>query len=489
MTGTDHLDRFLARLKERYGLDPRALSLMRIGIALVLLFDLGIRASSLTAFYTSGGAVPFEGVARLYWEKGYFSLYRYSDAYWYAVTLFAVTAIVYFCVLLGYRTRVFTFLAWVLLTSLQNRNTLILQGGDDELRLLLFWGMFLPWGSYYSIDARRGYYANTPRKYFSVSSFGYVIFIFSVYFFSGWLKNSAEWDSREGTAVYYAFSLDQMTWPLGKALLSYPALMKFISIGVRWMEMLLPFLLLIPFRNSVFRMIFVLLIASLHICISLTLFVGLFYIISICALLGLLSPGVMDRFDSLLKLNRKEKEITPSFFEKLRQNYYYKVLLGCILFFFAALSMIWNLSTVSASGLAVSRNFFSLGYAVRLNQNWGMFAPTVLKDDGWFVLEGYKKDKNIIDINRNGKPLDLNKPASVLEYVKDDRWRKFGENYMMAQNGSIRHYYCDYVLKEWNEKHPGDHLDSLKVVYMLEITPPPGKPAKVKHEVLCGCKN
>jgi hypothetical protein len=483
------IENFLARLKNIYGLDVRALSLMRIGIALVLLLDLCIRASSLKAHYTSAGAVPFIDVEKAYWQPGYFSLFSFCDEYWYALLLFIVTGIIYLFVLAGYKTRLFTFLAWVMLTSLQNRNTLILQGGDDELRLLIFWGMFLPWGNFYSFDAKK--YIRPLEKYFSVASLGYVLLIFSVYFFSGVLKRSSEWQWSDGTAVYYAFNLDQMAWPLAKTVLAYPGLLKFLSFTVRWAEILLPFLLFIPVRNSLFRMVFVLLIASLHVGISLTLYVGLFYLISIASLIGLLSPAVMDKFDKKFNVNKNisnDNASTP-LLQKLRENYYFKVLLNCALFFLAALSLIWNFATVENSGLGVAPKFNSIGYAVRLNQNWGMFAPTVLKDDGWYIMEGVTPDKKTIDINRDGKVVDFTKPKNFIEFIKDDRWRKFGENYMLAANGFMREFYCSYLLKDWNKHNPGNKIDSLTVIYMKEPTPPPGKPLNATKENLCGCKN
>ena len=222
------IENFLEKLKNSYGLDVRALSLMRIVVALVLITDLFIRAGSLTAFYTKDGAIPFNGVERQYWQEGYFSLFSFCDEYWCAILLFAVTGIIYLCVLIGFRTRLFTVLAWLMLVSLQNRNTLILQGGDDELRLVVFWGMFLPWGSFYSLDAKKYLFERMNEKYFSVSSLGYLMLVFSVYFFSGVLKNSSEWKLSDGTAVYYAFNLDQMAWPLAKTLLSYPTLLKYL---------------------------------------------------------------------------------------------------------------------------------------------------------------------------------------------------------------------------------------------------------------------
>ncbi|MGZ3865314.1 MAG: hypothetical protein ACXVNR_02545, partial [Bacteroidia bacterium] len=431
--------------------------------------------------------VPFMGVERQYWEKGYFSLFSFCDEYWYAAMLFLVTGLIYACVLVGFRTKLFTVLAWFMLLSLQNRNTLILQGGDDELRLVVFWGMFLPWGNFYSLDAKKYLFADKNERYFSVSSLGYMMLVFSVYFFSGLLKNSSEWKLSDGTAVYYAFNLDQMAWPLAKTLLSYPTLLKYLSFIVRWTEILLPFLLFVPIRNSLFRTIFVVIIISFHLGISLTLYVGLFYLISISSLVGLLSPKFMDWFDTKLNLNKTQGVAVP-FFQKVRENYYFKVLLGCALFFFAALSVIWNFATVANSGLGVAPNFNSVGYTLRLNQNWGMFAPTVLKDDGWYIMEGFSEGKKI-DINREGKPADYNKPKNFMQYIKDDRWRKFGENYMLDVNVFMRPYYCNYLLKDWNAKNPDNKLDSLNVVYMREFSKPPGVPLEVKKEILCGCKN
>lgn len=491
MINEGFIENLLARLKNAFGLDMRALSLMRIGIALILLLDLCIRASSLSAHYTGAGVVPFKAVETVYWFKGYFSLYSFCDEYWYVLILFIVTGVIYLFVLCGYKTWFFTFLAWVMLTSLQNRNTLVLQGGDDELRLLVFWGMFLPWGNFYSFDAKKYAFATKHEKYFSVASLGYMLCVFSVYFFSGVLKASSEWSISDGTALYYTFNLDQMAWPIGKMLLSYPALLKFLSVTVKWVEVLSPFLLFIPFRNSLFRMIFVLLIVSFHVAISLTLYVGLFYLISIVCLIGLLSPKVLDKFEAKFRLNKSNspKSQAIPLFQNLRENYYYKVVLNCTLFFFAALSMIWNFSTVRNSGLGVSPKFFSVGYAARLNQNWGMFAPTVLKDDGWYIIEGVTTNKTRIDINRDGRPVDYTKPKDLIAFIKDDRWRKFLENYIFAKNDFMRPYYCNYLLKDWNLRNQANKIDSIRVIYMKEVTPPPGKSIRVVKEILCGCKN
>ena len=493
MISAKFIPRFYIRLKHLYGLDTRALSLMRIALSLILLLDLCIRVTSLTAHYTETGAVPFNQVERAFWSPGYFSLFQFGDTYGFALTMFIITGIVYLFLLAGYKTKLFTVLAWFLLTSLQNRNTLILQSGDDLLRMVLFWGIFMPWGNFYSIDSKKlRLFRDTEKKktVLSVATAGYVVLLFSLYFFTGLLKESPEWNS-EGSAIYYALSLDQMTWSFGKMLLAYPNVLKFLTVFVRWFEMLMPFLLLVPFKNSRFRLIFILCVAAFQISISMTLFVGLFYLISLVVLIGLLPAYVMDWFDS--KIKRKQtieiKTEKNYFVKKITTNYYINVIKNSFLFFCAALCMLWNISTVNGSGLTVANGFFQFGYSMRFNQNWGMFAPTVFKDDGWYIMDGTTKNLRKIDINRNGTKVDYIKPTNVLAYIKDDRWRKFYENYVAANNGFMRSYFCIYLIHDWNKKHSDNKIDSLQIIYMKEFSVLPNQKQKVSKEVLCTCAN
>ena len=487
MISANFIPRLYLRLKKSYGLDVRALSLMRIFIAMVLLIDLGIRFSSLQALYSEAGAFPFS-MMQAYWKPGYFSLFQLSDQYPFVFGVFVVTACVYGFVLVGYKTRIFTFLAWFLLTSLQNRNTLVLQGGDDLLRMILGWGIFLPWGNFYSLDSKKKGMQQVSvckKTIFSMASFGYLILLFSVYFFTGLLKNSPEW-TQDGTALYYALNIDQITWPLGKMLLPHTRLLKFLTLFIRWFELLIPFILLIPYKNKWFRMLFITGIAALHLSICMTLYVGLFYLIGLSSLIGLMPSGVMDRFDQIVR-RKHPQAIHPFSFRKQLDHYYFHVLKNSFLFFCIAFCFIWNISTADGSGISIAPRFLPFGYGLRLDQNWGMFAPTVYKDDGWFILEAIGKDSVRVDINRNGSKVTYAKPQNVMGYIKDDRWRKFFENYISNCNVFIRSPYCQYKLAEWNTHHPEAKISSLQVIFMRESTVPLGQKQEAKKEILCHC--
>lgn len=70
--------------------------------------------------------------------------------------LFALAAACAVALLVGWRTRLAALGCWLLLSSLQVRQPLIYIGGDSILRLLLFWGLFLPLSARLSLNAVHG---------------------------------------------------------------------------------------------------------------------------------------------------------------------------------------------------------------------------------------------------------------------------------------------------------------------------------------------
>ena len=128
------------------------------------------------------------------------------------------------------------------------------------------------------------------------------------------------------------------------------------------------------------------------------------------------------------------------------------------------------------------------GYLFRIDQHWGMFAPAVFIDDGWFILEGTTKTGEQFDLNRQGRPITYAKPPNIVKLFKNDRWRKYSENYLFVDNSWMRAYYCNYWLRIWHQNPENPSLASLKVVYMKEISLPNYQVSPATREVLCDCK-
>ena len=119
---------------ELFGVDLRALAALRVGLAGVVLADLAQRAGDLIPFYTDDGVLPRAALVPLKhaWD---FSIHSAAGGAPVIASLFVLQGVAALALLLGARTRLATALVWVLEWSLQNRNPLVLSGGDDLLRM------------------------------------------------------------------------------------------------------------------------------------------------------------------------------------------------------------------------------------------------------------------------------------------------------------------------------------------------------------------
>lgn len=484
---------------DHFSLDLRSLALMRILLSLVLLADLSIRISDLTAFYTDAGIVPrslLQFEAYDYTNPYFFSLLNISGHWLPVLILYLAGFVSVIHMLVGYRTRWFTIITWILLVSIQNRNPFIIQGGDGYLRLILFWGMFLPWGARYSIDSAGT--ESTNNKHSSLAGFAYIFQVISLYFFTGMLKNGEEWRSSF-TAMYYALSLDQLVKPIGKFLLPYYEILEYLTITTLVIEFLIPVLLLIPFRKQVFRGIALILVVSLHLGIEVMMQVGLFSFISIAAASALAPTGFMDRLERGRIFNWVKGFNLPLFYDKLKSrvprikinwpNWFQnsrRRLATIVVAVSFAIGLFWNLSTLYEVPPVMSKVIDPVGAFVRLDQHWGMFAPSVFKEDGWYIKEGYSGDEKI-DLYTYPDSITYDKPRLAVRQYKSARWRKFGENLIFVDNIPVRETYCNYELQKWNRNHPNGKLDSLKIIYMMEPTEPDYQAPTISREELCGC--
>ncbi len=468
-----------------YSLDLRALSLLRIGLALIILTDLAIRVGDLTAHYTDNGIWPVELMHNFGWKPGFWSIHELGGEYWWVLTLFIFHFIFAASFLLGYKTKLSGLIVWLLYISLHNRNVFIQQGGDDVLRIILFWGLFLPWNSHYSIDSRKIKY-KPKQKY--VANFGYMLLIASIYFFTVCLKTSAEWGS-ERTAVYYALSLEQLRLPgFGDWLYQFPGLMKALTFMVYYSELIIPFLILFPAKKGYLRLLAFFLILFLHTGIGLTLYVGLFFIINMVSGIGLLPKFVMDKLENKFKFLQSLTFYYPTK-NKVNKKPILAWLTNAVCIIIICLCATVNLSAVKWFNYELRSETIVPINALRLDQYWGMFSPSVLKKDGWYVYYGMDSIGRQWDLIRNEDYVNFEKPKSILKIHTTDRWRKITENMQRDEMAFMRPLYCNYILKRWNKRHPEKKMFTLKLYYMQKESLLNYKTTPVEKILYCLCND
>ena len=156
-------DRLRVGTRERLGIDTRTLAAFRVSIGVVVLVNLAMRSRDLTAFYTDGGVLPPSVIGEQFSGLPRYSLHALDGSFEFQAFLFLVTAVFAVALIVGYRTRVAVVAVFVLVVSLNSRNTLLMNSGDKLLTRVLFWSVFLPLGERWSLDARRQKQAGGDR--------------------------------------------------------------------------------------------------------------------------------------------------------------------------------------------------------------------------------------------------------------------------------------------------------------------------------------
>ena len=197
----------------------------------------------------------------------------------------------------------------------------------------------------------------------------------------------------------------------------------------------------------------------------------------------------MDKFETRFYRNKTiyentvEENFQPPFyllFLKYMKNYF--------LIAVAIFCLMMNLGSVKKFPFTLDPAVIGYGKALRLEQNWGMFSPTILKDDGWFVYSALRSKCHYIDIKHNLDSVLFKKPENGVTEFESDRWRKFMENYTFNNNNYMRPFYCHYLLKKWNKEHPEKHIEDLTIFFMKETTLPDYKLKPIQKSVLCNCQ-
>jgi len=579
----------MTNLKQVFGSDLRTLALFRVFLGLLIIVDLVNRSKYLSDHYTDYGVVS-RSLAVQEISQWSFSFHLASSAVFFQIVMMLVAGVIAFALIIGYRTKLVTFLSWVLLISIQNRNQLLLQGGDGLFILLLFWSMFLPLGARYSFDAiRRPLVLAVSNDYFSFASVALKIQCMSVYFFGAIIKSYSDSWIPEGNAIYYALNVDQLVSPVGAWFRELsPTLLQGLTYYIWVLQMIGPILMLSPLFFLPFRYLMIFCFVTMHASFIIFMEIGLFPFISIASLLAFTPSAFWEWFAEYRKRFQKISAIyyqadsrsskymakcwqmftfhlnvpmsvaerggaegcniivkdlqgiehkgwaagllllkgsflySPLFWllnnslakklgggiqtglhflkAKAAPNYQplylidekaiwqisEKKLAAVVVIGLITIVCYWNIYKLPQTKFKFSRTIGPVLYTLRLTQHWNMFAPTVFKRDGWYVIKGKTTDGTLVDVFRLkvGEP-SFEKPANVHDMYGNQRQTKYYMNIARTRRRARKSALGGYLCRRWNRTFKGKNkLAVHKIYYMVERTPKQGQPFKIKRHMI-----
>jgi hypothetical protein len=269
-------------MREHYlRMDPRTAGLFRIVLGVLCSADLLRHWASARLFYSN------DGVLTNHWH-----LYKPSSSYNFSVfhafstlgevhVIFALALVCHLCLLVGWHSRLFAVLSFMVVTSLDNRLVMVENGGYVVVNLVTMYACFLPIERRFSVDAllrslrerREKTAADLNERYLpswatedfvSLAVFLVVLNLAIVYFFNVINKSGELW--RKGETVHYVLFLNRMV--TGVAVLFRTILPMWATRGLTWgvmcLEALLAPWILWPYGKRLTRTLAMLGIWTLH---------------------------------------------------------------------------------------------------------------------------------------------------------------------------------------------------------------------------------
>lgn len=481
-----------ARILSVFELDLRSLAALRVALGFMIAVDLLNRARAFTAHYTDAGVLPTAVLTGELDRDWQLSLHLLGNE-WLVAALFVVAGVAGLMLMVGLWTRVATVVSWVLLVSLHTRNPWVLQGGDDLLRLLVFWGMFLPLGARWSLDAiRAGDRGERPPLIVNMATVALVAQVVFVYAFATLSKLGHRVWWPEGMGVYYALNVEQFTTRLGLVLLGFPGLLKALTYATLILQGLVPVLLLLPLWRERIRALLPLVMIGLHVGFALTMHLGLFSWITCAMWLAFFPPATWAwlgerlprlRFTASLAAGwerleaRLKKRLAPAAGDggeqrgdRRRVPLIDRTPVRWLFALLIVYSLWWNLWRADRVIYRMPESVESFGRLLKLDQRWQMFSNPP-RWNQWHVVAGVTAGGAELDV-WNGGEATMDKPDLVSETFRNQRWRKYLTNLARESGKPHRKHFAAYVCREWNGEHEGDQgIVRVRLYRMRQATP------------------
>lgn len=429
------------------GVDLRSLAVFRMGLGALIFWDQLHALCNVQLFYSDVGVLPRTLLLATFPQGSQWSLHVLGGSVLFQSILIIAAMLAAIGIILGWRTRWNLLIAWVLTISLHTRNPAVLYGADTVLRMMAFWSLFLPLGACWSLDSRRGI-NREPNPHTSMASLAILLQVAMIYWFTAALKYGDEW-TRDGTAIYYVLMADQFVRRPGVWLLQNDALCHGLTFCVWWLEMVGPFFAFIPWRTSMWRIAVIVAMALLHVGLAMCLRIGYFPYAMLLLWVLFVPACVWSSLSRRWSCFAEPSTQPPPLALRFATQSVIALLLTSVL--------VWNLWTLNptrwANGLPPPLR--GLAELLRLDQNWALFAPSPITDDGWMILDAELYDGTHIDLLRHGQTVSFAKPHDLSAEYPDWKWHKLEVNLVTPGFATLRQPFGDALARRWCIEHAG----------------------------------
>ncbi|PCI92606.1 MAG: hypothetical protein COB15_17430 [Flavobacteriales bacterium] len=418
------------KIRSCFIIDLRSLAIFRISIALCIISDLISRFRYINFFQTDKGFLPEEK------NLGLFNYlpHHWSDSYNFQAFLFFLALVFSIMLLVGWYTRLATFFSWVLLISLHTVVGIANDGADDLLKAVLLWSIFLPLGSFWSIDSKKQ--NNKSVNYFSLAGSALLLLFVFYYFTAGWAKLNPTW-IENGIALEIIFRQEFWLRSVGDFLSQYPYLLKLLSPLIVFFEILAPWVLLLPQKYYKIRIATIVSFIIFQICLGVCLQLNLMPWISTAVILVFLPSVIWDKF-LLIKHGIKIEK---------------RKLINVVMVLFAAYTFGGFFMKKAEIVLPLQSQARQLGFI----STWYFYYFAPESDYDYHIIATLENGEKVIILE------SINTTTNWKEPAMNSLWQNYRFKYYLEtitySDSNYTNYFLDWLVKKWE----AEHLDS-KVV-------------------------
>jgi hypothetical protein len=265
-----------------------------------------------------------------------------------------------------------------------------------------------------------------------------------------------------GDAVEWVFSLESVTVLLGPYLAELPVVLEVINWT--WVAMLTASVLLLLLTGWLRAGLTAAFVVA-HLCMALTLRLGVFPFVVIAALVLFMPPVFWDRFEGLVPFPRLESYVPNRFVSTSRARLVSENSRHALRRVFSVVAVLLLVTVVFWQGAA-------LGYveapgedvgAHPENYAWKMYSPTPPQTDGWYVVPVELASGERVD-GFHRAPVEWDAPPNLADAYPTTLWNRYLTK-MRYSPEAQRRAFAEYVCASASE-HYGEEVRSVDLYYV-----------------------